>query len=174
MQTLSNLPHGMRRRCLVFEMAGVRRKNVDDGSNCSSSLLSQSDGKFVSNDKQIVPLKPGNDSSRCILPGIGLHLNALAMASKDYSVVKHETLTPGRQLISVPSSSCSYISTIDSQEPVNKSLAVNSPDRETDSAENGFQVPEDASQASACVISEELNQNSPKKKRHGQFIYHSY
>ncbi|KAJ9700410.1 hypothetical protein PVL29_005961 [Vitis rotundifolia] len=164
-KTLSNLHRGMRRRCLVFEMAGVRRKNMDDGSNCSSSMLSQSDGTFVPNDKQLVPLKPGNDSSRRILPGIGLHLNALATTSKDYNVVKHETLTSGRQLISVPSSSGSYLSTIEGQEPVNKSLALNSSDRETDPAENGFQALEDASQASAYAISEELNQSSPKKKR---------
>lgn len=164
----------MRRRCLVFEMAGVRRKNMDDGSNCSSSMLSQSDGTFVPNDKQLVPLKPGNDSSRRILPGIGLHLNALATTSKDYNIVKHETLTSGRQLISVPSSSGSYLSTIEGQEPVNKSLALNSLDRETDPAENGFQALEDASQASAYAISEELNQSSPKKKRHVQFTHHSY
>lgn len=164
----------MRRRCLVFEMAGVRRKNMDDGSNCSSSMLSQSDGTFVPNDKQLVPLKPGNDSSRRILPGIGLHLNALATTSKDYNIVKHETLTSGRQLISVPSSSGSYLSTIEGQEPVNKSLALNSLDRETDPAENGFHALEDASQASAYAISEELNQSSPKKKRHVQFTLHSY
>ena len=164
----------MRRRCLVFEMAGVLRKNMDDGSNCSSSMLSQSEGKFVSNDEQLVPPSHVNDSSRRILPGIGLHLNALAMSSRDYNVVKHETLTSGMQLISVPSSSGSYLSTVDGQEPVNKSLVLSSSDRETDHAQNGLHVPEDTSQASAYVIGEELNQNSPKKKRHVQFTYYSY
>ncbi|RVX21662.1 CRC domain-containing protein TSO1 [Vitis vinifera] len=150
---------------------------MDDGSNCSSSMLSQSDGTFVPNDKQLVPLKPGNDSSRRILPGIGLHLNALATTSKDYNIVKHETLTSGRQLISVPSSSGSYLSTIEGQEPVNKSLALNSSDRETDPAENGFHALEDASQASAYAISEELNQsvgwNMVEKLRAASAIYFS-
>lgn len=147
---------------------------MDDGSNCSSSMLSQSDGEFMSNDKQLVLPKHGNDSSRCILPGIGLHLNALATSSKDYNIIKHETLTSGRQLISVPNSSASYLSTMDGQEPVNKSLVLSSSDRETDPDENGLQVPEDTSQASAYVISEEPNQSSPKKKRHVQFTYDSY
>ncbi|PQP91896.1 protein tesmin/TSO1-like CXC 2 isoform X2 [Prunus yedoensis var. nudiflora] len=98
-----NLQRGLRRRCLDFEMAGARRKSLDNVSNSSSNMLSQSDEKITTNDKQLVPMKPGGESSRCILPGIGLHLNALAKTSKDYKIIKCESLAYGRQL-SLPNS----------------------------------------------------------------------
>ncbi|KAJ6721503.1 PROTEIN TESMIN/TSO1-LIKE CXC 2 [Salix viminalis] len=68
-KAVSNLHRGMRRRCLDFEKVGSRRKNIDDGSS-SSSVLVQSDEKIISKNAQLVPVKPGRDSSRCILPGI--------------------------------------------------------------------------------------------------------
>ncbi|KAK2980633.1 hypothetical protein RJ640_011441 [Escallonia rubra] len=133
----SNLQRGTRRRCLVFEMAGARRKRFDDGSSCGSSALQQSHKDVASNDKHIAPLKPGNDSSRCILPGIGLHLNALATTSMDYKVIKLDDLGLGGQLI----------------------------ERDMVSAENEISVVEDASQASGYAGNEEYSQSSPKKKR---------
>uniref|UniRef100_A0A2N9F508 CRC domain-containing protein n=1 Tax=Fagus sylvatica TaxID=28930 RepID=A0A2N9F508_FAGSY len=63
-KAVSNLHRGMRRRCLDFEIVGARRKNLGDGSNSSSSMLSQSDEKIACHDKQLVPFKPGGDSSR--------------------------------------------------------------------------------------------------------------
>nr|XP_023909383.1 protein tesmin/TSO1-like CXC 2 [Quercus suber] len=158
------LHRGMRRRCLDFEMVGARRKNLGDGSNSSSSMLSQSDENIACHDKQLVPFKPGGDSSRCILPGIGLHLNALATTSKDYKNVKHEDLSSGRQSY-LPSSTASLHSPSNSQEPFLQSLATASSERETDHGENGAAPVEDASQASAYQVSDDFNQNSPKKKR---------
>ncbi|XP_059650667.1 protein tesmin/TSO1-like CXC 2 isoform X2 [Cornus florida] len=158
------LQRGMRRRCLVFEMVGARRKHFDDSSSYGSSTLSQSYGNIVSNDKEMGPERPGNDSTRCILPGIGLHLNALATTSKDYNVGKHENLASGRQLTNTPNSTASLYSLTSGQEPLNKSLAATSVERDMVSAENGVQVIEDASQASGLVC-EEFNQCSPKKKR---------
>lgn len=155
----------MRRRCLDFEMAGARRKALGDASNFSSSMLSQPDEKINCYDKQLVAIKPGGDSSRCILPGIGLHLNALATTSKDHKNVKHESFSSGIQLY-LPSSTASLHSPTNSQEPLHKSLTSVSAERDTDLAENGVSHVEDASQASAYLVSEELNQNSPKKKRH--------
>lgn len=162
----------MRRRCLVYEMAGAHIKNLDNGSNCSSSMLSQSDEMIASADKQLVPFKSGGDSSRCILPGIGLHLNALATTSKDYKVVKHEILATGGQL-SMPSSSASLHSPTSGQESLNKLLTLASSEKDPSPAINGVEVTEDASQATAYLASEELNQNSPKKKRHVQFTQRS-
>ncbi|KAK9289250.1 hypothetical protein L1049_017726 [Liquidambar formosana] len=159
-----NLHRGMRRRCLVYEMAGAHIKNLDNGSNCSSSMLSQSDEMIASADKQLVPFKSGGDSSRRILPGIGLHLNALATTSKDYKVVKHEILATGGQL-SMPSSSASLHSPTSGQESLNKLLTLASSEKDPSSAINGVEVTEDASQATAYLASEEFNQNSPKKKR---------
>lgn len=154
---------GIRRRCLDFEMAGARRKNIDDVSNCSSSI-SQSDEKITTNDEQLVSIKPGSDYSRRILPGIGLHLNALAATSKDYKIIKNEMFS-ARQL-SLPNSTASIHSPTASQEPLHnhKSLIPASSERDTDATDNAVQLLEDASQEP--TFSEEYNQNSPKKKRH--------
>ncbi|XP_043692295.1 CRC domain-containing protein TSO1-like isoform X2 [Telopea speciosissima] len=155
---------GMRRRCLVFEMAGAQKKNLGDDSKSSSSVSSLSDVKD-SDDKQLVHFKPGNSSSPCMLPGIGLHLNALASTSKDCRVVKHETLASGRQLISMRSSITSFHSFTSGQITLTKSLALNSMEKEIGPADNGSLVIQDASQASTFGASEEFNPSSPKKKR---------
>ncbi|KAG7992012.1 hypothetical protein I3843_02G106800 [Carya illinoinensis] len=161
-KAVSNLYRGMRRRCLDFEMVGARRKNLGDASDLSSSTL---DEKIACYDKRLVPIKPSGDSSRCILPGIGLHLNALATNSKDHKNVKHESLSSGQQLY-LPSSTASVNSPTNSQEPLRISLtSVSSSERDTELAENGISHVEDASQGSAYLVSDEFNQNSPKKKR---------
>lgn len=135
-------------------MVSARRKNLDDGSNCSSSVT-QPDEKINTNDKHLVSIKPGSDSSRRILPGIGLHLNALATTSKEYKILRNE---------SFPNNTASIHSPTPSQEPLHKSLISASSERDTDVTENGVLLLEDASQAP--TLSEEYNQNSPKKKRH--------
>ncbi|KAL6971577.1 hypothetical protein U1Q18_031257, partial [Sarracenia purpurea var. burkii] len=169
-EPVSNLPRGMRRRCLVFETAATRRKHLDDVSNSDSSKLSHPDVNIESIDKMLAPpIKTGNDSSRRILPGIGLHLNALARTSKEYKVgISHETLVSGSQLINDPSSSVSFHSLSAGQEPLNKSLAATSMERDKGPAESHGQGTEDASPASGYIAVEEINQSSPKKKRHAQ------
>ncbi|CAB4292100.1 unnamed protein product [Prunus armeniaca] len=159
-----NLQRGLRRRCLDFEMAGARRKSLDNVSNSSSNMLSQSDEKITTNDKQLVPMKPGGESSRCILPGIGLHLNALAKTSKDYKIIKCESLAYGRQL-SLPNSTADIHSPTGGQGPVHESFSSASSERDMDGTENGVQLAHDASQEPAFLANEEFNQNSPKKKR---------
>ncbi|KHG19562.1 Protein lin-54 [Gossypium arboreum] len=147
----SNLHRGFRRRCLDFEMLAARRKNLDGGSTTNSST-----------DNKLVPGKPDSDSPRCIVPGIGLHLNALAIASRDNKNMKLETLSSGTQKLSFPSlnSPCTG-----GAETTYESLPSASTERESDAVENGVQLAEDASQASAYLVNEEFNQNSPKKKR---------
>ncbi|KAF8388095.1 hypothetical protein HHK36_026761 [Tetracentron sinense] len=157
---------GMRRRCLVFEMAGAHKKNLDDNCNSSSSISSQSEGKIASDDKKLVPTKLGSDTSLCMLPGIGLHLNAVATTSKGYRVAKHETLASGRQLISMPSSIASFNSLTSGQKSLNKSLVLNDLERDEAPDENGDLIMQDASQAYARGVNEEFNQSSPKKKRY--------
>ncbi|XP_044500486.1 protein tesmin/TSO1-like CXC 3 [Mangifera indica] len=160
---ISNLHRGMLRRCLDFELV-ARRKNLNDGSSCSSSVMLQSDERFASEDTQLVPLKPSNDSPRRILPGIGLHLNALAITSQDNTNTMHETLSSGRQL-SLPSSTASFHSPKSSQDPLHESLTSASTERDMVAVENGVPLAEDASQTSGYLVSEDFNQNSPKKKR---------
>ncbi|CAI8595457.1 unnamed protein product [Vicia faba] len=77
---------GIRRRCLDFEMVGVR-KNSDDNSNTGSSTV-QSEARNVSDDKQLLPAKRNANSQKGILPGIGLHLNALAPLKDDTGIKK--------------------------------------------------------------------------------------
>lgn len=151
-----NLHRGLRRRCLDFEMTGGRRKSFDNVSNYSSSMLSQSNEKVTTNDKQLVSMKPGGESSRCILPGIGLHLNALATTSKDYKIIKNENLASGRELNHSPTAG---------QGTVYESFPSASSERDMDGTESGVQLLQDASQASALLANEDFNQNSPKKKR---------
>lgn len=160
----------MRRRCLVFEMVGSRRKQFDDGSSCGPSMLSQSHDNIASNDKRLIPFKPGNDTPRRVLPGIGLHLNALAATSADNKVVKHEALVTGGQPISV-SRSAAYFNSSNSQDISNNSLVVSSSERETVPAEGGAPIVEDAAQTSGYAINEVFNHSSPKKKRHVWFNY---
>ncbi|KAE8702884.1 golgin subfamily B member 1-like isoform X1 [Hibiscus syriacus] len=150
----SNLHRGFRRRCLDFEMLAARRKNLDGGSNTNSSV-----------DNKLKPSKAGCDSSRCIVPGIGLHLNALAIASRDNNNSKLETSSSGTQKLILPCTTTSNSPTADNETAHESLLASVSTKRETDDVENGVQLAEDASQASAYLVNEEFNQNSPKKKR---------
>lgn len=156
---------GIRRRCLDFEMASVRRKNSDDNSNTGSGT-SQSEVTNAANEKQLLPTKRNANSQRCSLPGIGLHLNSLATL-KDYKGIKNEKLSSGRQL-SLPSSSSMQLST--SQEHQHLSVVSVSSERELDPSDNGVQPAEDCSQASAFMAAEDFNQNSPKKKRQMQLL----
>ncbi|KAK1395261.1 CRC domain-containing protein [Heracleum sosnowskyi] len=87
----SNMHRGLRRRCLVFEMAGSRRKPLTDISNVGPSMLSH---------PHYNPKKPKHDIPGCNLSGIGLHLNALASTSVNHEVAKSEALTTDRQPIS--------------------------------------------------------------------------
>lgn len=160
-EMVSTLYRGMRRRCLVFEMVGSRRKHVDEGSG--SSAVQDTDGNLACNEKQLVPYKAVNESSRCILPGIGLHLNALAASSKDGKVVKHETNASGKQLLITSGSAVSLHPLVAGQESMSKSQPETS--REIVPFENSVPLMEDASLAPGYVNNEELSQTSPKKKR---------
>lgn len=162
-QPISNLHRGMLRRCLDFELV-ARRKNLDGSSNYGSSVILQSD-KFAPEDKQLVPLKPNSDSPRCIVPGIGLHLNALAINSQENKNIRIESLSSGRQL-SLPGANASFHSPENSEDPRHESLTSASTERDIAAVENGVPLAEDASQTSAYLAEEEYNQNSPKKKRH--------
>ncbi|KAK7308040.1 hypothetical protein VNO77_41631 [Canavalia gladiata] len=150
----------IRRRCLDFEMASVRRKNSDDNSNTDSST-SQSDERNVADEKQLLPTKRNGNLQRGILPGIGLHLNALA-ALKDCKGIQNEKLSSGRQL-SLPGSTSLQICT--SQEHQHLALVPVSSERELDPPDNGVQPAEDCPQPLAYMTAEDFNPNSPKKKR---------
>ncbi|POO02113.1 Lin-54-like protein [Trema orientale] len=163
-KSVFSLHRGMRRRCLDFEAAGARRKNLEDGSN-NSSVSSQHDEDITANEKQPGFIRPcGESSSRRMLPGIGLHLNALATTSKDCKITKNENLSSGIQ-IRLPGSTVSIHSPTAGQEGLDKSLIPISSEIDNNTPENGVQLLQDASQAPGSLTNEEFNQNSPKKKR---------
>lgn len=132
----------MRRRCLDFEM----RKHLDEKTAVGSTS---------SNDQKLVPVRTGNEPSRRLLPGIGLHLNALATTPKDYKIINHDSSMSGRLLIG-PSSAVSF------RPSTGQELIPLAPS-ERDNMENAIVPVEDASRYGA---NEEINQNSPKKKRY--------
>ena len=150
---------GIRRRCLDFEMANVRRNNSDDNPNTSSSIAKSDEN--IGNEKQMLATKHSGDSRRCFLPGIGLHLNALATL-KDHGGLKNEMLSSGREP-NLPSSTSSLLPST-SQE-YHLLLVPASSERDMDPSENEVQPVEDCSQSSAHIAGEDFHQNSPKKKR---------
>ncbi|KAD6795504.1 hypothetical protein E3N88_06400 [Mikania micrantha] len=158
----SNLYRGIRRRCLVFETLGSRRKHLEDITNGSSVNLSESNQTIVPSNN-LLPLRTGNDSTKCILPGIGLHLNAIASNLVDHKAVKHENLGSGRQLIIAPSSAA-FASMGSGQELIANMSDASSFENDMGPAQN---VAEDGSKALGFVGNDELSQSqtSPRKKR---------
>lgn len=147
----------IRRRCLVFETAGAHKKRL----SCDPNNSSQSNYKIASNDKQMASFKSRNSYSASILPGIGLHLNALAASSMDGEVAKHEALVSGSQPISIPSSGSLFKSSISGQKLQEESL-----ERDFVPNENKNEVMEDASWTTTLEVGEEFNNcNSPDNKR---------
>ncbi|KAK4750112.1 hypothetical protein SAY87_027561 [Trapa incisa] len=149
-KSLSNLQHGMRRRCLDFEMVGVHcRKKFP--SICSSS---HSKDNNTSKNLQLKSLnnKRGGESSRFILPGIGLHLNSLASGNSDCSAEMVEIF---------PSESQAALLT--GQELLPTHMISTTSEKGAD--ESGDIVVEDNSLALVLVDPEELNPDSPRKKR---------
>ncbi|XP_059652714.1 protein tesmin/TSO1-like CXC 2 isoform X2 [Cornus florida] len=149
-------------RRLVFEMSGVHKKrSIYDNSGGSSNPL-QSECDAVLNKKPVVSIKPENGCSSSVLPGIGLHLNALASTSNTVSQFKNDRQASNKQL-SMPRSDSSFDPLVSGQKPLNISLIGNSVERDSGSCDNEVQVMEDAS--FSFGVGEEFNQNSPEKKR---------
>ncbi|KAG6484270.1 hypothetical protein ZIOFF_061065 [Zingiber officinale] len=143
---------GMLRRCLVFDVACVSKRNLTPSTSSSK-------GKSICGANN---LKPKTSPSLCALPGIGLHLNALATTSKD-KVVKKDTSACGKQIISIPIDP--FTSTISEKDNTTNSLSVGK-DSVTEDNEGHLQiVPYDDSKDVTINNCEELAQGSPKKKR---------
>ncbi|GMH29248.1 hypothetical protein Nepgr_031091 [Nepenthes gracilis] len=149
-----NLSRSMRRRCLFFEIPGSK-KSVDGGLISASSNASLNEGKVAIN-KKLLPCKLRGDSSGCIFSGIGLHLNALAAASKSCQALQKETVSSDEPLTVSPTTSC--------ESPI-KSSCPTSLEKAMGPTENAIQGAEDSPPASTYVAGDELAQNTPKKKR---------
>ncbi|EOA29996.1 hypothetical protein CARUB_v10013101mg [Capsella rubella] len=122
---------GMRRRCLDFEMPGKRKKDIAD------------DQQSVCDNKAA-----GESSSRCVVPGIGLHLNAVALSSRDTNInVIHDYSISGE----IQKSFSDSTTPIHSQETMQEI---------SDQAEN-----EPVEEVPKAFVFPELNPGSLKKKK---------
>ncbi|CAD5323862.1 unnamed protein product [Arabidopsis thaliana] len=125
---------GMRRRCLDFEMPGKRKKDIvdDQQSVCDNNVA-------------------GESSSSCVVPGIGLHLNAVAMSAKDSNIsVIHGYSISGE----IQKSFSGSTTPIQSQDTVQET---------SDQAEN-----EPVEEVPKALVFPELNLGSLKKKMQGE------
>ncbi|PKU76684.1 protein tesmin/TSO1-like CXC 3 [Dendrobium catenatum] len=153
---------GVRRRCLVFEAAGVSKKNIHNNSNAPPSISLPINAKPNSENRQLVSSKTSKTPVPYVLPGIGLHLNALARTSKDRPI-SQKTKTPGREFISRPCSMRPFSPAIAGE---NQSFKLSDPHQSPDP--NGSElhdsqaVHSDVSLIPALGIEEST---SPKKKR---------
>ncbi|XP_031275477.1 protein tesmin/TSO1-like CXC 2 isoform X1 [Pistacia vera] len=154
----------IRRRCLVFEKAAGLKKQAENESNCTSIQL-QSDHEVACVGKQLVPGKRESGYSSSILPGVGLHLNALAATSNNGKIVKCRTLPSGRQLISM-TSSMSSVGSVTSSQNLNESSTLHSMERDSFPCDHKFKVMENALQTCPSDGGEEFNHSDPKIKRY--------
>jgi len=146
-------------------MASVQRKNLDGKSHTNSST-EKSDEMDVSKGKQVLPIKHSGDSRKCVLPGIGLHLNALATLN-DCKNIKIEKLLAGRQP-NMPSSSSSV--QLSASQEHQLALVPASVEKDLEPSENEVQPGEDCTQPLLLMAGEDFQQNSPKRKRQVQFL----
>ncbi|VAI13167.1 unnamed protein product [Triticum turgidum subsp. durum] len=130
---LSQNMRGMRRRCLFNEKAGAVNKAAKKTSDRHSANTTTPRCKTNSGDKPV-------RTPPCALPGIGLHLNALAPISTDKIVPQA------------------------AQSSINQ--ASNFPCAVSSSTSEPNIVNEDSSQAIVVANADESGQGSPKKKRH--------
>ncbi|GAB4835984.1 hypothetical protein Ancab_000903 [Ancistrocladus abbreviatus] len=152
-------PQMLRRRSLVFEFTGAHyRKLISDSAG--SSLISERSASTVRlREKPLICGEPGSTNFSSVLPGIGLHLNALA-ATEDQIIAKQGPLTSERQLISTDCTISSFDSVTANAYPTNVPFTPNSMEKD-----NEVQITENACLDSTFGDDEGLKQGSPKKKR---------
>ncbi|KAL5206563.1 hypothetical protein ABZP36_034772 [Zizania latifolia] len=130
---------GMRRRCLFNEKAGAANKGVKNTSVRHSANSATPKRKTSSSDNNLKTLR----TPPCALPGIGLHLNALATVPKGKTVPHNDTQSSLNQASNV-------------QSAVGSSPSIADP----------HTVNDDSSQTTMVAYVDGSGQASPKNKRH--------
>uniref|UniRef100_A0A803KPT9 CRC domain-containing protein n=1 Tax=Chenopodium quinoa TaxID=63459 RepID=A0A803KPT9_CHEQI len=155
-----------RRRCLVYEMPGSHyRKLLADSTGNSPTKPAASSS--ILNDKCLMVSRPGGNKFSSALPGIGLHLNTLTAGAKDKIIVKRQTLTCRRQLISSQCTTSAIGSLNSDTKPITTQInpTPNVVKREPEEQKEEVQVSGDVSENSIYGEGIEFPQNSFKKKR---------
>jgi hypothetical protein len=132
----------MRRRSLFNEKAGASNKGVDKASDRHSVNSTTPKCKTISGDNSSKPLR----TPPCALPGIGLHLNALAAIPKEKIVSRDITINESSNL-PCPAGS--------SPLPYEQNI-----------------INDDFAQTTDNVSAEPSSQGSPKKKRYYVYAHH--
>ncbi|KAH9611436.1 hypothetical protein KSS87_000167 [Heliosperma pusillum] len=153
-----------RRRCLIYEMSGSNYRKLlsdsTDGSPVSNSAASPGTTESI-----LVASKPGSRKRSSILPGIGLHLNALAATGRDKIIVKRENLTCRRQLISAPRTMSLFNSNDHDTASLNSPLASEVIERTCQVEKDDTYLKENACESSALDDGIGIPPSSPIKKR---------
>lgn len=144
LQASSQHLRGTRRRSLFNEKAGAGNKVVDKASVRHSVNSTTPKCKTISGDINSKPLR----TPPCALPGIGLHLNALAAIPKEKIV--------SRDIQSTISESSNLPCPAGSSPPPSEQNIVN----------------DDFAQTTDIVSAEPSSQGSPKKKRYYLYAHH--
>ncbi|XP_057539660.1 protein tesmin/TSO1-like CXC 2 isoform X1 [Amaranthus tricolor] len=152
---MDNKQQTARRRCLVYDMSGSHYRKL-----LADSPTKQGVSSNTSADESVMASRTRGNKFASALPGIGLHLNALAAVSKNKIIVKSQTLTCRRKLKSSP---CTKSSLSDTRPTVKLESEVF--ERESDEHNDGVHVSRNVSETSTFGDGVELPQNSPKKKR---------
>ncbi|MED6182309.1 hypothetical protein PIB30_027419 [Stylosanthes scabra] len=122
---------------------GTRRRHLNFEKASLPGFVTHSDEESLANEKQLVPAKCNSSSEKCILPGIGFHLEAFEALKLDKKVINNDKLSCGIHP-SLPS--CTFSLQFFTSHEHQGALAM-----ELDSSDS--------------TIGEDFNQNSPKKKR---------
>lgn len=139
-QALPQHLRGMRRRSLFNEKAGVSSKGVDKASDHHPVNSTTPKCKTISGDNS-KPLR----TPPCALPGIGLHLNALAAIPKEK---------------------------IDIQSTINELSNLIGPSGSSPAPSEQIIINDDFNQTTDVATAEASSQGSPKKKRYYVFGYY--
>lgn len=155
-QPSSQLHRTIRRRSLVFERSeSHKRKSICDPT--------QSNNKIATADDKVFQNQHRSGCSLSKLPGIGLHLNALA--STNDGNVRNGNWVSESQLMSTPRilKSCSSLTPV--EVPPDNSSSQLSLERALVPWDGESQVVETTYQTSELLVGEEFNHSSPRNKR---------
>lgn len=153
----------VRRRSLVFERADTHKRKPVCESKGRSLVTVQSGNNIYPENDNLVQSKNGSGHLSSKLPGIGLHLNALA-STKD-GKLNNEGGDFESQLINTPRVRKPCTSQALAEVIPDNSLSDHSLDRALVLWNDEVQVIENTYQTSDCLVDEELEPSSPKNKR---------
>lgn len=154
--------HTIHRRCLVFEKAETHKKKLISDSSGSCPVSLQSNCEALTVEKELIQNTTGTGSaySSARLPGLGLHLNALATTSETNSE---------SQVLNMPNAKICYSSFTPGEDSRDEASSLSYLEEVSVACKNGAHVAESTPQTCKRFF-EESEHPSPKRKRYAQEI----